>query len=721
MGKNTMLRSMLLIIALLSLAIGVTAQDSRAIEPGVQINGEISTETPAQVYTYAAAEGDIISIGITSDPGLTLTILVTDAAGSQLASSTGAQGSGSVTALNIALTAGTNYVTVFPAAISAEQTGRYRLSAQTGTVDAPPVVETTPEQTDVTPTEEAPATEETPEATPEVDENDGFQLGQVLTSIGLQVTLDWQSTADLNLEIRDPTGQRLFFDSRTNANGGVFGFDVNGLCEVLNNPAQETATYSPGAIPAGSYEILVYYRQNCENNGPQPFTVNVMVDGVNLAPITGTLQPPVNGATVYVGSFIVNMDGTAILGESGPYPDIRTIPATLATAIGSAPRTPLVEGIPTRAVINGPRYYDLYSFEGSANQIISVSMSRLSGNLDTLLLVLDPNNVIIADNDDIVAGNITDSAINNPPVRLASDGIYTIIATRYGKDVGGTAGEYEILVQSQSAELPQDLLDLGLPTGDIQVTLLWDTNADLQLLVRDPRGDSVYDDALSVASGGRMSAQGNLNCVATLTTPVSHIYWPPATGRGGSYEIEVWYQNQCNDTRAVNATLYITVAGNQVGVIPVSPLPGQRFVTSFVLDGTGTASLGAGGIIGGSETLNYAAEIETAPVILSSQIINGSITSDNKFDVYAFEGQAGQRVTIRMAATQGSLDPLLFLVSPSFFEVASNDDAIPGSVKDSLIEAFTLPETGRYYILATHFATIYGGTTGTYSLTMTLQ
>lgn len=709
MGNRKSLRPLILISTLILVVMGVSAQDSRSLELGVPVIGEITAEVPAQVYVLNAAAGDVVNVGTTSQPGLALQIVVTDASGNQLATASGTVDGGGAAVLNVPLAQGTNYVIVFAAAGSATPTGQFRILADAAT--------------GAQPTPEAPvaATPEPVAPTPAAVVNDGFQLGQVLTAAGLQVTLDWSSTADLNLELRDPSGQRLFFDSRTNQNGGTFGFDVNGLCEVLASPAQETAEYSPGAIPVGSYEILVYYRQNCENNGVQPFTVSVTVDGVTLPAISGTLQPPNTGSSVFISSFIVGSDGAAVLGASGPYQDTRVIPQSLTSALSTAPRTALNDGIPARGVINGDFYFDLYTFQGTANQVVAISMTRQSGSLDTLLLVLDPNNQIISDNDDIVAGNVTDSAINNPPLRLPVDGQYTVIATRYGKDVGGTAGEYEILLQTQTTALPQDIVDLGLPVGDIQVTLVWDTNADLQLLVRDPSGQAVYDDRLSVPSGGRMFAQGNLNCVASLTTPVSHTYWPTGLGRGGSYEVEVWYQNQCADTRAVNATLYISVAGQQVAALPITPSLNDRYVTSFVIESSGRATLGAGGIAGGSETLNFNAELEGAPAVLPNQIVRGTIDQNNKFDVYVFDGTAGQVVNIRMERTQGALDTSLFLISPSFFEVAKNDDAVVGTTTDSLIADFALPETGRYVILATHFATIYGGTIGTYQLSLTLE
>ena len=72
-----------------------------------------------------------------------------------------------------------------------------------------------------------------------------------------------------------------------------------------------------------------------------------------------------------------------------------------------------------------------------------------------------------------------------------------------------------------------------------------------------------------------------------------------------------------------------------------------------------------------------------------------------------------------MNATNGTLDTTLYLVSPSGELVAQNDDAVPGENTNSLISDFTLPEDGQYIIIVTHYGALYGGTTGTYSLTLT--
>lgn len=732
MPLNAAFRSLItraaLLVVLVMLTVNVFAQSQRTITLGTSIVGQIEEDAPAQVYTYTATAGEVFSVAVTSEAGLALTLTVTDAAGNLLATSTDTTAVGGVSVVNVSLSEGINYVTVFAAAgVTTNTVGAFRLVAEGeggGSTTEQPVIEATNAPDNTSPTAETPT--DTAAATPEpvvteAPANVEYTVGSVLTSAGINVSLTWASTADLNLELRDPEGERLFFDSTTNTNGGRFGFDANGLCANLTADAPtETATYSAGAIPTGYYEILVYYREDCENNGAQEFTLNVSVDGVPVDTLTGNI--PGENQGVYITSFLVNNDGTAQMSpDRGLYGDVRSLTVPAAEIVAAVPVGELAFDTPVRGTLAGETYFQTYKFTGVANDIVALSMTRISGNLDTLLLVLDPNGQIVADNDDIVAGNVTDSAINNPPLRLAVDGTYTVMATRYGKQFGGTAGQYELVMSSQGADLPQDVIDLGLPTGDVQVTLVWNSNHDLQLLVRDPAGVAVFEDEPTIDSGGRMTQQGNVNCVAPLVTPVSHIYWPTGLGRGGNYEIEVWHQNNCNDTRPVTATLYISVYGQTIGTIPITTILNQRFITSFTIDGNRNVSLGLGGITGGSETIDFAGQIDSAIPLTFGQSVTGNITLEDKFQVYTFEGTAGQVIDISMIATQGTLDPNLFLISPSLFEVANNDDITPGEETDSFINDFELPETGRYIVLATHYGTIYGATVGSYQLTVTQQ
>ena len=204
-----------------------------------------------------------------------------------------------------------------------------------------------------------------------------------------------------------------------------------------------------------------------------------------------------------------------------------------------------------------------------------------------------------------------------------------------------TEGQFQLTLSGPGSDVPSALTELALPDGDIEVTLLWGTSADLQLLVRDPIGGSVFDDIPFGGSGGILQEAGNVNCVpAASGAPVSYIYWPPGRMRPGTYEVEVWYQNPCTELpAALDFTLVIEALGRTVAVERQFPQPDQRFVTSFTVLPDGSAVRGEGGFIdGGSSNLPFQAEMLSAPEIAAGEQVTGTISPTNTFDLYSFQG-----------------------------------------------------------------------------------
>ncbi|MCS6835006.1 MAG: PPC domain-containing protein [Anaerolineae bacterium] len=572
----------------------------------------------------------------------------------------------------------------------------------------------TPDPTSTPPTTETEAAQVQSTAAVETEWKPSVPL---LLADGIQIRLTWAASVDLNLEVRDPSGGALRFNARETNNGGTFGLDANAFCQNLASPATETATWAGGFVPSGSYEILVTYRQSCEQT-PQPaaFVVDTTVNGVALPTVQAQLSPPLpNQASVYIASFILNPEGTVSLGPSGVYPDssLNILPAAPGVILAQA--QPIERGSTITGALYGAQSYLAYSFEAAADEVVTISLEATSGNLDTLLQLIDSAGNLVAVNDDANAS--TNSQLANQ--RLTAGGRYTVVATRYGKEIGGTEGTFRLSISEGAISVPPSIANLPLVAGDIQVVLAWTTSADLQLLVRDPSGEAVYDDRDNVRSGGLMPIKGNINCTRAAGNPYSYIYWPQGTLPPGTYEIEVWYQDECRDTTPTTFDLAVIVDGRPVLVERQTPTFGQRYVISFAVAADRTARAGRGGYIGGnSSTLNYASVTPIA-INLNQQVV-GTINSDKPFDVYAFSGRTGQRVTILMANTSGTLDTKLFLVGPSGREVADNDDAgaasPTGRGTDAIISNFTLPEDGQYLVIATRFATIFGGTQGGYTL-----
>lgn len=687
-------------------------ETSRILESGVSVTGALSSDLAAESYVFDGSIGTSASIVVVSSDAVAKGILVSDPDGNIVGQAIDTEASGTAEISDILLTSnGRYFVAVFFAPQSSDVTeSEYNLTLTLETGAETPTTEATPAPTESTSTV-APT-----ESSSDVPE-------QILIAGGIEVSLSWTGAADMNLQVRDPSGETLYWDSRTTTNGGVFGFDANGLCEIISDNPVETATWAPGFLPTGSYEILVFYKEVCDPLvSSVPFTITADVDGTTIGTFDGTLVAPLTGQdSVYLARFVVDEDAQAELTPGGVYTDASL--NNLPTGFSIASDTPI--GInrdtPVQGRITNDQPYVTYSFPGTAGEVVSVGMQTVDGNLDTLLQVVSSNGALVGVNDD--SGVSTNSFVSN--LRLINDDTYTIIASRYGKEIGGTEGVFQISLTGPSSDLPPEFANLQLPDGDIEVTLLWNTPADLQLLVRDPVGEAVFDDKPFINSGGLLQENGNVNCVpAASGTPVSYTYWPFGRLRPGTYEIEVWFQNTCNDSSPVEFTLTAVVGDEVIIVERRAPLLDQRFVTNFTIDASGQAVAGEAGFLGGSETLPYQPEVSSALSLITAQPVTGIITPTNTFDVYTFESVTGESVTVSMAASSQTLDTNLFLLSPSGIEIAQNDDGNPallgttGRTTDSLISEVILPESGTYVVLASRFGTVYGGTIGGYTLTM---
>ncbi|MEQ9552325.1 MAG: trypsin-like peptidase domain-containing protein [Coleofasciculus sp. G3-WIS-01] len=104
------------------------------------------------------------------------------------------------------------------------------------------------------------------------------------------------------------------------------------------------------------------------------------------------------------------------------------------------------------------------------------------------------------------------------------------------------------------------------------------------------------------------------------------------------------------------------------------------------------------------------------PLALNGAVIPGRLgqgsqvlpTDNSFFDIYAFEGRAGQRVQIDM--TSGEIDSFLILLDPNGNDLAQDDDSGGGTnARLSVI----LPRDGIYLLMANAYE---AGQTGSYNL-----
>ncbi|MBI1277362.1 MAG: hypothetical protein GC179_04475 [Anaerolineaceae bacterium] len=94
--------------------------------------------------------------------------------------------------------------------------------------------------------------------------------------------------------------------------------------------------------------------------------------------------------------------------------------------------------------------------------------------------------------------------------------------------------------------------------------------------------------------------------------------------------------------------------------------------------------------------------------------ITGEITKANTRSVYYFDGLRGEVVAISVTTTKGDLDPLLTLIDANGRVIAQRDDS--NGSRNINIQALTIPQSLRYYVIVGRFGMSLGSTTGTFKL-----
>jgi len=685
-------------IAAICISVGVAvAQESvpRRLRLGESVTGTLSPQTFAQVYTFEVPSGAAVTLtAVSGTPELTLALVLTDANGQPLAQNANLSGA-EVSLSNLTLPSGIYYVTVLRSSgAQGTAAGQFTLTLSTGVLAPPTAVPTL-----------AP-----------------------ITLNSMSVALSWATIDDLDLEVRDPVGNSVFFNNVA-AGGATLVANVNNGCtNTVSNPT-ETIRWAPGRVPAGSYEILVYYNRACRQP-PQPvdFTVTVTVNGRAQPPIQGRL----NLDEQYVASFILESADAVSLQPGGANPLLLNL--TPFAAQISAPR-PLGNQTRIRGRIDRNNQVDVWSFEGAAGQVINIAMDAVDGgSLDPQLILLGPDRAVLASNDD--ANSETRNALIANQI-LPVNGTYLIVATRFGKNIGGTEGNYELTLSGTGALIaaPTAASPLGtpiaaptesaagvglagLPVGALNISLTWNNRADVRLLIRDPENRSLFSDNRTVPSGGILARQDNLNCTNPTSAPITYAVWQADRLLTGTYEVQVWLRNLCGETLLPTYALNVNVRGQSVLSVQEQPdLNGRLYVTTFTINADGTVSAGQGAIFF-NQALRDIGDVrdraEVAEALIYGRPIAGNIDSTNPFTVYTFQAQAGDRVRISMRATRGTLDPALYLLDPSGLQLAFNDDAAPND-RNAQIDA-VIAANGRYTLIATRFGALTGGTAGSFEI-----
>ena len=143
-----------------------------------------------------------------------------------------------------------------------------------------------------------------------------FAPGEILVISGLQFQLQWESLANLDLEVRDPVGGSVYFSRPVTESGGLFGVNVTASARrAAARCRPNRPTGLPAAFPLAVYEILVYNQPlgDCPTSSAADFRIDLRLDDRSAAPLVGSIAP---GQT-WVGSVTVDAAGMLRPGANG--------------------------------------------------------------------------------------------------------------------------------------------------------------------------------------------------------------------------------------------------------------------------------------------------------------------------------------------------------------------------------------------------------------------
>lgn len=158
-----------------------------------------------------------------------------------------------------------------------------------------------------------------------------------------------------------------------------------------------------------------------------------------------------------------------------------------------------------------------------------------------------------------------------------------------------------------------DGADLVVGTGDVQVTLTWNNNADVDLAVREPNGTLIWYAARGpTATGGELDIDANFPCGTNLVY-AENIFWPAGASPSGVYQVTISRSTSCGFTATWR--LVVQVAGVGV-IIDTTGSTNQSFF--FTVNDDGTAFAGLGGLSAastgeGAHVAGYNANARTCP------------------------------------------------------------------------------------------------------------
>lgn len=129
-------------------------------------------------------------------------------------------------------------------------------------------------------------------------------LGVIFVGTGeIQTNVTWDTPADVDLHLVDPSGKEIYYASRNSPTGGQLDLDSNAGCGS-DGPRAENIFWGDGiVVPHGEYILRVDYWSSC-GAARTNYTVTINLRGLPPKIFTGTLEGTGSGGAAGAGRTI---------------------------------------------------------------------------------------------------------------------------------------------------------------------------------------------------------------------------------------------------------------------------------------------------------------------------------------------------------------------------------------------------------------------------------
>jgi hypothetical protein len=338
-----------------------------------------------------------------------------------------------------------------------------------------------------------------------------------------------------------------------------------------------------------------------------------------------------------------------------------------------------------------------FLFEARRGDVVGVLMTRRDGDLDSLLVILDPSGEELFSNDDIEPGASLDAGMID--LLIPEDGVYTIVATRFQGEVGVSIGTFTLTL-------------MLIEQGTVPVVVAAVPPVGNQLSYGDVIIDAITNDTFAIEYVFEAQAGDVVTIMmnrAGTDTDLDALFY--ILGPTGEFIVE-------NDDFDAGVSVDAGIEGLRLPDTGLYTIVATRFQQDAGMStGEFTLSLMRGEP--GEPPTRGTAPVPEGIFMGYDEIIVGEITDDQPAVHYLFEAQAGDVINIQMRSL-GELDPFIALLAPNGAEIASNDDDPEGTSFDSFLHEFVIANDGVYTIIATRYNRDQGDSTGGYELELHL-